>query len=154
MTGVRLPSPPPILLTMEDFESISEFLKTDKGKKFINKYHKLQDIQINRYLQFEKYVETIDFDKLIYRLVMEHGEEYCEKCNHNGFEPYPNNKLNFLFSYLENNKKPLKEIPSKLNCDFPNEVWEYKGYYFQIIWGQGAIFLIFNKKDLQLVLRV
>jgi len=33
-----------------------------------------------------------------------------------------------------------------------NEIWFYKGYYFQMIWSQGVITKIYNKDDMKQLL--
>lgn len=104
------------------------------------------------YERFEKYLETHDFDELIYRLILEHNDDYREKCYHNGYEPYPNNKLSFIIEYIKNNTKPI-EIKG-IKCEFPNTIWEFKGYYFQLIYGQGVITNIYNKDDNRLILQI
>lgn len=107
--------------------------------------------QLKRFKWFDKWIRVNDFDTLIYKVILKHDEEYCEKCYHNGCEPYPNNVLEFIFEYVmfKNNVVKVKE----LETNFPNTVWKIQNYYFQIIQGQGAVLRIYNKEDKRLLLQ-
>ena len=88
----------------------------------------------------------------MYRLILEHDDDYIDKCYHNGYMPSPNNKLNFVIGYVFDN---LAEIGvNELDCDFPNDIRQFKGYYFQHIHGQGTITRIYNKDDNRLLLQL
>lgn len=80
-------------------------------------------------------------------MLIHDSDDYREKCFDNGVEPHPNNLLQFIIDYVVENA-PVVQV-KKLKCNFPNEVWEYRGYYFQIIQGQGAIVKIINKDDMR-----
>ena len=131
-------------------DKVKKMMESGELDEFFEKFNKKHDIKVGRFKKFEKYLETIDFDALIYRLVMEHGEEYIEKCWTNGVIPHPNNKLSFLFEYVLINT-PHVDVP-EIECDFMQEIREFKGYYFEVVCGQGCIHTIYNKKDLQIVL--
>jgi len=133
-------------------EKVKQMLESGELDDFFEEHNKKHEILEGRFQKFEKYLENIDFDDLIYRLVMEHGEEYCEKCWANGFEIYPNNKLQFLFDYVMD-RVPDVDVP-EIEYSFMQEIREFKGYYFEAIHGQGVIYRIYNKKDLQIVLQV
>ena len=133
-------------------DKVKKMMESGELDEFFNELNKKHEILEGRFKKFEKYLKTIDFDTLIYRLVMEHGEEYREKCWHEGVMPYPNNKLSFLFEYVLI-KTPHVDVP-KIRSGFMQEIREFKGYYFEVIHGQGVIFTIYNKKDLKIVLSI
>ena len=133
-------------------DKVKKMMESGELDKFFNELNKKHEIKEGRFKKFEKYLETIDFDTLIYRLVMEHGEEYREKCWHEGVMPHPNNKLSFLFDYVLT-KTPHIDVP-EIKCSFMQEIREFKGYYFELVHGQGTIHTIYNKKDLQVVLSI
>jgi len=134
-------------MELKDFD-----INEESVNEFINELRERDGVQENRFLKFEKYLENNDFDKLMYRIILEHGEDWRDKCYHNGCEPFPNNKLSFILNYIEDRCKTIKV--KKLKIDYPNEIREFKGYYFQIIYGQGVITRIYNKNDLRLMLQV
>jgi len=138
----------------ETLNEFKNYLDSPRGKKYINKLSEKHMIQKNRYELFEKWLETNDFDKLIYRLILEHDDEYMDKCYHNGFEPYPNNKLSFVVDYIMKDDIPHPITVKYLECDFPNTIYEFKGYYFQHIFGQGTMLRIYNKDDEKLILQL
>ncbi|MFW6219951.1 MAG: hypothetical protein ACOC33_03850 [bacterium] len=127
---------------------------TEEGKNYRKKYVEKQKIKEQRYDKFEKWLETNDFDKLLYRLILEHDENYIEKCYNNGFEPYLNNKLSFVFEYVIHKAGKQVTIKKLNDSDFPNIVWEFNGYYFQVIWGQGSINLIYTKRGLNRIFSI
>ena len=133
-------------------DKVKEMLDSGELDDYFQEIERKHEILEGRFKKFEKYLKTIDFDTLIYRLVMEHGEEYREKCWADGFEIYPNNKLQFLFDYVMD-RVPDVDVP-EIESSFMQEIREFKGYYFEAIHGQGVIYRIYNKKDLQIVLQV
>jgi hypothetical protein len=140
-------------LDIEKFKKdLDEWIESDEGNEFLEKERKKNEIKKGRYKRFEKWLEHNDFDKLMYKLLLEHGEEWREKCWHNGCEAYPNNKLQFVIDYVTFNCDQIK-VP-QLECEFSNEIWLFKGYYFQMVYGQGVVTNIYNADDLKLLLQV
>ena len=134
-------------------EAISDFVNSDEGKVYFEKERIKNEILNSRYTRFEKWLETNDFDKLLYRLILIHSsDEYRDSCYHNGYMPMPNNLLQFIMDYIVDRYAPI--IVNKLDCDFPNVIYFFKGYYFQIIHGQGSICRIYNKTDMRLLLQI
>lgn len=129
---------------------LKEWLKSDEAKvsakEFVEDLAFKEKIKQGRYDKFEKWLEKNDFDKLLYRLILEHDDNYIEKCYGNGYEPHPNNKMEFVFAYVTDRVGKRVYI-KEFNSTFPNAVWEFKGYYFEIVWGQGSIQVIYNKED-------
>ena len=128
------------------------FLESDRGQAFIKEQQKKKEIKEKRYERFEIWLEENDFDKLLYRLILEHNEDYREKCYHKGYMPYPNHKLSFIINYIADNLATVYE--SEIDTDFPTQTWLFKGYYFQLVHGQGTIFRLYNKDDMRLILQV
>ena len=122
---------------------IEEWIKSDEGIAHFEKEKKKNEIMMGRYLRFEKWLETNDFDLLIQRLIDEHDDNYRNKCLDKGYEPYCNRKLSFIFGYIARNCQRV-DVP-ELDSDFPNEIWFFNGYYFQVIYGQGSINVIYDK---------
>jgi len=139
-----------------DIEKMKAYMESPEGKAeteaYIAKMAKEQEIADGRYVRFEKWLETHDFDNLMYRLILEHDDEYRNECYYKGSEPYPNNKLNFVLDYIT--QKVATITVSELDCDFANSIYFFKGYYIQHIWGQGVITRIYNKDDNKLLLQV
>ena len=86
---------------------LDRWIDSEEAKEYFNHKKKLHEIRLNRYKIFEKYLETHDFDKTMYRILLEHNADWVEKCGINGYEPYPNNKLRFIFDYIEDNYEPI-----------------------------------------------
>lgn len=133
-------------------EQLKEWFDSDEGQEYVIKQGMKGEIKEKRFIRFEKYILENSFDDLIERLIAEHNDEYIDKCYSRGCEPYPNRKLAFLFDYISEKSQTVK-IP-ELDCDFTNGIWCLGGYYFQIIWGQGAINPIYRKSDMGLLLQV
>jgi len=77
---VRLPPSPQffnnqsIMITSEDYERVAKLMKdyanSDEHKAFLIKQKAKKNIKLIRFRRFEKYLETHDFDRLIYRLIL------------------------------------------------------------------------------------
>lgn len=109
-------------------------------------------IMENRFKIFESYLITHNFDTLLYRLILEHNDTYRDNCNIKGIEAHINNKLNLLFEYVMDKFNII--VVSELNVEFPNNIWEFNDFYFQIIWGQGVFYRIYNKNDMRLIFQI
>jgi len=139
-----------------DVEKLRAWLDTDEGKadflKFWNECNGKDEFTQSRYMRFEAWLETNDFDKLMSRLILEHDDDYIDKCYKRGHMPSANNKLSFVIGYVCNNYEPI--YVSQLDSDFANETWQFRGYYFQHIHGQGTITRIYNKDDMKMLLQI
>lgn len=133
-------------------KDLAEWVESDKGKAYFEKMKQKIIIQQERFKRFEEWLKDADFDRVMYRIILEHGNEYQDKCYHNGFEPHPNRKLSFLINYITENLETVKV--KKLDCDFPNDIWLFQDYYFQNIHGQGVITRIYNKEDMRMLLQI
>jgi hypothetical protein len=123
-------------------------------QEYFIKLTKKQELLNIRYKHFEEWLNNNDFDKIMYRLILEHDEEYFDKCYHNGFMPFPNNKMDFIINYVSNTSIQHPIIVKDLECNFPNKIWEFRGYYFQHVHEKRTIIKIFNKDDLRLLLEL
>ena len=135
-----------------DIDKLKTWLESEDAEKFFEKERLEVEIQEGRYKRFETWLENNDFDKLMSRLILEHNDEYIDKCYHNGFMPFPNRKLAFVIGYVCDNLASINV--TELDCNFPNQIWQFKGYYFQHIHGQGTIVRIYNKDDLRQLLQL
>ena len=132
-------------------EKIDSYFESETWKTFVDEMTISYEILKGRQKRFEEWLETNDFDKLMYRLILEHNDEYIENCYHNGDEPYPNNKLWFVFCYAMKYGRYVKV--KKIGTGLDN-IWEFKNYYFQMIFGQGTLIRLYNKDDMRLLLQL
>ena len=132
---------------------LQEFMDSDAGTAYFENIKKINDIKVSRYKRFEEWLKHNDFEALMFRLIHEHNDDYCEKCYHKGYEPYPNRKLAFLIDYLVHNYEPI-EVAEIEPEHFPSTIYFFRGYYFQTICGQGCFHRIYNKADMHMVLQV
>ena len=124
---------------------LDEFVKSPEGITYFEKERKKAELKLKRFARFEEWLKHNDFEALMYRLILEHGEEWREKCWHNGYEPYPNNKLSFIIDYVSKNLEPISV--SQLENMFNTQIWFFKGYYFRLMYGQGTVFDLYNGSD-------
>jgi hypothetical protein len=135
-----------------DIEKMKAWAESDAGEAYFKDLAEKEKLEEARHMRFKVWLETNDFDNLMYRLILEHNDEYIDNCYHKGYMPYANNKLNFVIGYVVENHEPIRV--SELDCDFPNNIWQFRGYYFQHIHGQGTITRIYNKDDNRLLLQI
>lgn len=129
-------------------KDIEEWMESDAGKAYLERERKKIEIKRGRYLRFEKYLETHNFDELMNRIISEHGENWRNKCRQNNYEIHTNNKLRFIIDYIFHNVKSV-HVPELEPEDFhfPTETWLFRGYYFQLMFGQGTATFIYNAED-------
>lgn len=133
---------------------MKELLNSEEGKASMKKhFEKLVEkkkIDEGRYRKFEKWLETHDFNILMQRLEKEHDNSWRNNCYNKGYEPYPNNKLAFLINYLVYNHKSVS-VPQIESKNFPSESWFFKGYYFNMMFGQGVFTQVFDSNFKQII---
>jgi hypothetical protein len=133
-----------------DFKDTSLLL--DKITDYFKKLDIENEILEKRFSYFTKWLENNDFDDLLYKIIIKHGDEYHEKCYLNGCEAYPNNLLEFILRYVDKYGKVVE--PKELKSDYAGNIIEFKDYYFQKIYGQGTVHCIYNKKDMNCLLQL
>jgi len=131
---------------------LREWMKSDDAKIYWEKEAQKIVIKQKRYERVEKWLENHDFEALMYRLILVHGDDYREKCYHNGYQPYPNRKMSLLIDYITHTLEPIR-VP-QLESIFSNQIWFFKGYYFQMTWGQGVVTDIYNGQDMKHLLSI
>lgn len=135
--------------------SIQSFIDSDTGKAYFNKIKIAQENKIRRFNQFGEWLKSNDIDSYFYRVLNKHDEEYREKCYHKGFEPNPNNVLQFIIDYAFVYGTPVDEKKKKklkIDSTFANNVAYFMGYYFQIVYGQGCFYRIYNEDDMRILI--
>jgi hypothetical protein len=138
-------------IDVEKFKKdLDEWVESDAGKAYFEKERKKNEIKLDRYKRFEKWLETHDINELMQRLIEEHGEAWHDKCYKRGYEPHPNNKLNFLIHYVTDNLAPV-DIPQIQSEHFSNQSWFFKGYYINMTWGQGVLTQLFDNNFNQII---
>lgn len=101
-----------------------------------------KNIEEKRYRRFEKWLETNSFN----RLINEHNDDYIDKCYKNGYMPQPNNKLEFIFSYVFDNLENIKDTIE--DYYYSTDMRFFKGYHFVNIHGQGVVSNVYHNKEL------
>jgi len=104
-----------------------------------------KNIEHKRIQKLRLYLNENNFDDLIGRIIREHDEKYCDKCYQSGCEPQPNNKFELLLKLVEVEGEKIDKIVFK-DTTFSNQIFKYKNYYFQNIFGQGVINKIYDDR--------
>lgn len=120
-------------------------------ERIVSKIKKQFEIDNNRFLRFEKWLESNSFDDLMQRIKEEHSEEYIDKCYKKSVFPYPNNKLDFIIKYIKTNYEPIvdEKLIEEMDINyFYHEIYFFKGYHFLFIYGQGVILKILKNKKI------
>lgn len=125
-----------------------EQLKTSLEKPDVN-YDFLKKIQLDRMIYKVDYnrirnifEDDTTFSQTLYKLIKKHNDEYKDKCLSKGFELYPNNVLNLIFKHVFNTVKSGSQV---VDFNYPGETYYYRGFFFEIIFGQGVVVIIYNE---------
>ncbi len=131
-------------------KKLDKFMKSKEGKKRMNKYAEKLALEQARIDRVGPYLKGKDFDKIIERVVAEHGEDHRDRCYKKGYEPHSNHKATLLLRWIENNYSPIKVPYPKdglgMGGMFTSAVYFVKGYYFELVCGQGCYWRIYNNK--------
>ena len=97
--------------------------------------------------RIEKYLNGIKFDYLLYRLILEHGSEYCNKYYDRGEEPKINNKLYLLLNYIK--EYNTLEYNKKLNLIG----YDYNNFFFSFNENNFSSIEIYNDEDMRRIFK-
>lgn len=135
-------------IDVEKFKKdIEEWYESDAGKAYMEKERKKIAILNGRYMRFQKYLETHDFKDLMNRIISEHDEKWREKCRGKNREVHANNKLKFIIDFIFHNIESTHVPQLENDLHFGTETWLFKGYYFQLMFGQGVATFIYDADD-------
>lgn len=140
---IQNPTAPDETVHERSLRLLSELLESPASDRYFEDLRLKEELQELRFKKFEKYLESHDFSVLIDRLVKEHDEEYRDKCYKRGWEPFPNNKMQFLLDFVGSRGEKI-ELGSVDDNMFESALYLYKDYYFQLSQGQGCFWRIFN----------
>ena len=61
-------------------EKLQDYFSSEQFKIDMEESNRCLDIQHKRYERFQQWVQTIDFDKFMERIIKEHDDAYISKC--------------------------------------------------------------------------
>lgn len=132
----------------EMLEKLKAYLDSPEGQAEMAKKREenalRSKIQEGRFEKFERYLQSVSFEELMQRLFSEHDDAYREKCYRNGYEPHPNRKMEFLFEYLQDRISEIHVSEIENALYFHTSTRFFKGYYFTVMYGQGAAYIFFD----------
>lgn len=123
-------------------QAMDEDMKNPDG--YFAQIQKKHEIREGRFKKFKKWLNKNDFNKLLIRLCVQNGDEHRDRCYKKGYEPYPTAGLQFVLDYISS---MTEKSNKKIDNSFEHGLWKFKGYWFQLICGQGCHWIIYNDKS-------
>ena len=135
---------------------LMSYLESDQAQKDINKWLAEEKDKkrrlFKRFRRFTFYLKKHSFDEVMSRLIKEHDDAYIDKCYKKGYEPIPNQKLQFVMDYAEKYGQIQTHVKGITGTDYNEKCWQFRDYYFLNIYGQGVVIRLYKKKKLLLQL--
>ena len=127
-----------------DIEEMKKWAEEDRKNPdgYLNTLAKKEKLQSKRFDRFEKWLETNDFEELLQRLLKRNGDERTDWCMSRGHMKYPTPMMQFVFDYISDRFEIVNN--ELLDGDFSQGTWFFKGYWFQLLCGQGCFWKIFD----------
>lgn len=101
-----------------------------------------------RFDKFKEIVESSDFEKIFYRILLEHRGDYIQSLYDSGSEIDINNKLKFIYEFLNERIKIYKE-----NDEFKS--WKFKKFLFVKFKNNIEFkYIIENISDKKIILKI
>lgn len=141
----------------ENLKALKAYFKSPAFAEEMKLMKIKQDIEIKRNENLEKYLKSLtkgQLSKLINRLMDEHDDELSQYWYDKGCTPCLTNKMNFLFDYMFSENSIAKVVKqtgkeyAKYETGFSDAMVKYKGYVFQMFFGQGTVYRINKGGDL------
>lgn len=121
-------------------KAIKEDLNDPNG--YWNTLEKKKNLKQKRFKRFDKWLETNEFEPLLLKLLERNGDERTYRCMSRGYEKYPTPMMQFVFDYISDRLEVVNN--ELLDGDFSRGTWFFKGYWFQLLCGQGCFWKIFD----------
>jgi hypothetical protein len=121
-------------------KEIDEDLNNPNG--YFSILAKKKKLQSKRFDRFEKWLETNDFEELFQKLLKRNGDERTDWCHKKGSEKYPTPMMQFVCNYVVERLEVINN--ELLDGDFSQGTWFFKGYWFQLLCGQGCFWKIYD----------
>ena len=131
---------------MIDLEKFEEALEKDLADPngYWNTLKKKREAREIRFPKVDAYIEKCGMKSVVDRMILEHDENWGDKCWAKGYETYPNHKFQLLWDWIEDTFEPLQNdlIPQ----DFLGASYFVKGYWFTIYCGQGCFYRVYDNE--------
>jgi len=129
-----------------DIEKFKETLDKDLADPngYWNTLEKKRKIGEARFPKVSAYIENFGMESVIDRMILEHDENWEDKCRAKGCETYPNHKFQLLWDWIEDTFEPLQN--DLLPQDFLRASYFVKGYWFTIYCGQGCFYRVYDSE--------
>jgi hypothetical protein len=114
-------------IIMESIQCSDE-LKIREQLNPINIHPRTKEI---RYQKITEQIKTKKFDDILYRVILQHNQDYIDSYHHNGREAHPTNKMILLFNYAIDCGKKIQDKTVENVGVF--RAWQLKKYYFQLL---------------------
>lgn len=131
--------------------ALKKYLKSPAYKAELKVMKLKQDVEKVRYKKLEKHLQSLtrsQLTKLMDQLIEEHNDELRDYWYNKSCMPCLTNKMNFIFDYIFSEtslatalKNDSKEF-AKYETGFSDTMVKYKGYVFQMFFGQGTAYRI------------
>lgn len=126
---------------------LEELKKALENPDFLDRMKKKAELEQNianeDFNRVKKIFDNDDiFSKTLYKLIEKHNDDYQEKCYTKGCMPYPNNFLNLIINTVMHSNERIDPV---VESDFPIDTCFYRGFYFEIMYGQGSLLTIYDK---------
>jgi hypothetical protein len=136
-----------------DVEAFKKALEEDLANPdgYWNNLKRKRELEESRFPKVEEYVEKHGMKAVLDRMILDHDEEWDDKCYSKGYETYPNNKFKILWKWIENTYEPVQNdlIPQ----DFLGASYFVNGYWFCIYCGQGCFYRVYDN-ELNLIIQI
>jgi hypothetical protein len=129
-----------------DLEKFKKALEKDLADPngYWNTLKKKREAREGRFPKVDAYIEKCGMKSVVDRMILEHDENWGDKCGAKGYETYPNHKFRLLWDWIEYTFEPLQNdlIPQ----DFLGASYFVKGYWFTIYCGQGCFYRVYDNE--------
>ena len=109
-----------------------------------NTLAKKREVEEERFHKVEAYVSKYGMKTVVDRMIKEHDEVWKDKCWKLRYEPYPNNKFEILWKWIENSLEHVEN--SSIPQDFLGASYFIGGYWFCIYCGQGCFYRVYDNE--------
>ena len=135
---------------MSLIDKLREFMNSEEGELWLEEQSRKAKLKNERILKLHERLSSLsdeEFSQFIGKLISKHDDAYEDRMYSQGIMPHPNRLLSLAFDVaieIGVTVEPFDEFPQI----FPSDTVEYRGFYFEYVYGQGTVSRIYSPEKL------
>ena len=135
---------------MSLIDKLREFMNSEEGERWLEEQSRRARLKNERIRKLHERLSSLsdeEYAQFIDKLISKHDDAYKDRMYSQRIQPHPNMLLSLVFDVaieIGVPVEPFDEFPQI----FPSDTVDYRGFYFEYVYGQGTVSRIYSPQKL------